>query len=194
MPKKTSGIRISLDLLRPQSQPQQIVVKLFSWLLSSGRFLIIAVEVLVLAAFLARFKLDSDLSSTREAIEEQIPFIESLSSDETLIRQTKFQLATIKDVKQTSPDFSKILIKLAKQTPAGVTIKTLNMQKTADKVELKLAGSALDSNQMASFAAGLKSDESFQDLSLGNISFETGVINFTLATSVPVNSNQERKL
>ena len=193
MPKKTSGIKINLDLLRPQSQPQQLVIKIFKWLLSSGRFLIIAVEIVVLGAFLFRFKLDADIASTREAIEEQIPFIDSLGSDEKLIRKTQFQLSTIKTTKQSSPDFANILDNISKQTPSGVTLSTLNMGNGIGNISLKLVATATDNTQLNSFIAGLKSTSLFTDLTLADVSFEGGLINFTLTSNV-VGSLTERKL
>lgn len=193
MPKKHSGITINLDLLRPQSQPQQIAVKVFKWLLSSGRFLIIAVEVVVLGAFLFRFKLDADIATTREAIEEQIPFIESLDADEQLIRQTQFQLTAIKNTKQGAPDFAQILATVAKQTPSGVTLTTLNVETNVGKTTLKMVATATDNNQLASFMAGLKSTGGFSDLNLADVSFDAGLINFTLVSSL-TSLVEERKL
>src|SRR2546425_990488 len=99
MPKKPASIKINLDLLKPQSEPQRVALKAFKWLLSSGRLLVIFTEILVLAAFLFRFKLDADLQSTKEAIEQQIPYIQSQSGDENLIRQTQFQLSSIKNLR-----------------------------------------------------------------------------------------------
>jgi len=191
MPK--NGIKINLDLLRPQSQPQQLVIKIFKWLLSSGRFLIIAVEIVVLGAFLFRFKLDADIASTREAIEEQIPFIDSLASDEKLIRKTQFQLSTIKTTKQSSPDFANILDNISKQTPSGVTLSTLNMGNGIGNASLKLVATATDNTQLNSFIAGLKSTNLFSDLTLADVSFEGGLINFTLTSSI-VGGGSERKL
>src|SRR3990167_3533893 len=192
MPK--NGIKINLDLLRPQSQPQQLVVKIFKWLLSSGRFLIIAVEIVVLGAFMFRFKLDADIASTREAIEEQIPFIDSLNNDEKLIRKTQFQLTTIKTTKQSSPDFANILDNISKQTPSGVTLSTLNMGNGIGNVSLKLVASATDNTQLNSFIAGLKSTNLFSDLTLADVSFESGLINFTLTSSIVGSIGSERKL
>ena len=191
MPK--NGIKINLDLLRPQSQPQQLVIKIFKWLLSSGRFLIIAVEIVVLGAFLFRFKLDADIASTREAIEEQIPFIDSLASDETFIRKTQFQQSTIKTTKQSSPDFANILDNISKQTPSGVTLSTLNMGNGIGNASLKLVATATDNTQLNSFIAGLKSTNLFSDLTLADVSFEGGLINFTLTSSI-VGGGSERKL
>lgn len=193
MPKKVPTVKISLDLLRSQSQPKRLVIKVFNWLLSSGRLLIVVVEILVLAAFLARFKLDSDLSTTREAIEQQVPFIESLASDEALIRQTQFQLATVREMRQDSPDYASIAQKIAKQTPSGIILKTLSMTKNRSNADIRIAGTASDNTQLTSFIAGLRADSIFQDLDLVDVSLEGGTLSFTITVSTKLTSNQERK-
>ena len=62
---------INLDLLRPQSSPEKLFSRLLRWLLSTGRYIFIFVEALVLIVFISRFKLDDDLASKKEAIEQQ---------------------------------------------------------------------------------------------------------------------------
>src|SRR3990167_10878959 len=154
MPKGKPGLTINLDMLKPQSNPEKIPVKLFRWLLSSGRFIFIFVEALVLIAFGARFKLDADIASRKESIEQQIPYIESLKNYEILIRQTQLKLSTINSFYTNYIDYSQILKKIAEQIPFGVKILSINLDKNADKVSVKLNASALRSDDLASFVTG----------------------------------------
>ena len=105
MPKSRPKLTIKLNLLRPQSNPEKLPLKLIRWLLYSGRYIFILVNALVLIAFGARFKLDGDLASKKEAIEEQIPYIESLKLYEILIRETQLKLSTIEGTKKSSLDW-----------------------------------------------------------------------------------------
>ena len=163
MPKsKSPKLAINLDLLKPQSNPEKIFVKLLRWLLSIGRYIFIFVEALVLLAFIARFKLDADLQSKKEAIEQQIPFIESLKPFEILIRQTQLKLTTINSFRSTYPDYSVALKKIADQTPAGVKITSLNLENGVAQVSIHLAGQAKNNNDLATFLAGLKQDQFFK--------------------------------
>ncbi len=191
MPKKVAGIKLKLDLLKPESEPKRVAVKLFGWLLSSGRFLIIAVEILVLAAFLVRFKLDADLASTKEAIDQQVPYIESLASDEALIRQTQFQLATIKAVKQNSLDLNKVIQTVASETPSGVTIKTIHTEGSPGKTSIRITATAIDNSAISSFLAGLKKDASLDNLNLVDVSLEQNIINFTITASIKNQNGEE---
>src|ERR1035437_695532 len=106
MPKSQNPkLVIRLDLLKPQSNPEKVFLKLIRWLLSTGRYIFIFVEAIVLIAFATRFKLDSDLSSKRDAIEQQIPYLESLKPTETLIKRTQLKLSTIDNSQKTYTNY-----------------------------------------------------------------------------------------
>lgn len=182
MPKSQNPkLAIHLDLLKPQSNPEKIVVKLTRWLLSSGRYIFIFVEGLVLIAFVARFKLDADLASKKEAIEQQIPYIESLKPIEILIRQTQLKLSTIDSIHNTSSDYGQILKKIADQTPNGVKIINLNFEKNQTKVAVRLNAQAQSNNDLATFLGGLKQDPFFSDVNVTSLGFEKGSLIFSLS-------------
>lgn len=181
MPKPQSPkFVIHLDLLKPQSNPEKIFAKAIRWLLSSGRFIFIFVEALVLMAFVARFKLDADLASKKEAIEQQIPYIESLKPFEILIRQTQFKLSTIDSLHKSFADYPQILKKIADQTPSGVKITNLNMEKSVAKITIRLNGQAQNNNDLAILLDGLKQDPFFSEVNITSIGFEKGSLIFSL--------------
>lgn len=170
---------INLDLLKPQSNPEKLPLKLISWLLSTGRYIFIFVEALVLAAFIFRFKLDADLQSKKEAIEQQIPFIESLKPYEILIRQIQLKISTIHSLQSSYADYPKIIKTIADQIPASVKIGSLDLEKNLTKITVHLNGRAPNNQDVATFVRGLK-DKIFSDVSISSIGFEKGNINFSL--------------
>lgn len=186
MPKSPNSkkLTIHLDLLKPQSNPEQILVKLMRWLLSSGRFIFVFVEALVLIAFVARFKLDADLAANKEAIDQQIPYIESLKSSEILIRQTQSKLSAISSFKSGYTDYSQILKKIADQTPTGVRIINLNLQKNVAIITLNLNGEALNNNELAAFVDGLRQDPSFAGVTIKSLGLEKNTLNFSVSAQV----------
>lgn len=180
MPKAENQIKINIDILRPQSEPKKIAVKLIHWILSAGRYLIVFVEILVLAAFVSRFKLDNDISETQEEIDLKVPFIQSLKGNENLIRKFQFQLSSIKELKPNRPDFIHIINKTAAQTPEGITLSNMTFSNTSGKVSLKLTGTAQNNDQLVIFIYGLKSDSTFSGVSLGSVSLDQSIINFSI--------------
>ena len=194
MPKKISDIKIRLDLLKPQGENIKIFAKASKWLLSTGRFIIIFVEALVLAAFLSRFKFDADLAATKEEIDQQIPFIESQKTDEQLIRQVQMQLATIKDIKLSDPNYSLILSRVADQTPAGVKATNITLNKNAGKVDFKITGKSQTNNDLSTFVLGLRETTGFDGITISSIGLEEAVINFTIIGSSQLSVKGERSL
>ena len=182
MPKQSlNKLRINFDLLRPQSNPVKLPVKIIRWLLSSGRYIFIFVEGLVLIAFVARFKLDADLTNLNDSIEEQIPYIESLKAYEVRIRQTQLKLTTIDNINQNSADYGQVLKKIAAQTPSGVKINNLTFDKSAGKVNIQINGQATSNINISTLVSGIKSDNYFSDVNLASVGVEEGVIKFSIS-------------
>lgn len=186
MPKFKPALSIKFNLLKPQSNPEKLPVRLLRWLLSTGRYLLIFVEALVLIAFIARFKLDADLAAKKEAIDGQIPYIESLKPYEILIRQTQLKLSTIGNIKKNTLDWAVILKKIADQTPTGVTLAGINMTKDIDNITVRMTGSTQINSDLTNFIAGLKEDNAFSNVNLGSVALEEEVIKFTIDTTVKV--------
>ncbi len=183
-PKPIKFPTINLDLLRPQSNPEKLFPRLIRWLLSTGRYIFVLVEALVLIVFISRFKLDEDLESKKEAIEQQIPYIESLKPVEILIRETQLKLSTINSFRKNYADYPLILKKIADQTPNGVKIISLNMEKNVAKVIINFNATALNNNALATFMNGLKEAPLFQTVTITSISFEKGSLNFSISAEV----------
>lgn len=183
MAKKLLKPGIHLNLLKPQSNPEKIFVKLVKWLLSTGRYIFILVEGIVLLAFISRFKLDADIASRKESIDQQIPYIESLKPYEVIIRQTQLKLSTIDTIKNSSPDFADILKRIADQTPDGVKVISINLQKDVSQITIKLNGQSQNNNDLSVFTSGLKQDQNFSDVNIISIGLEKGVINFSISAS-----------
>ena len=182
MPKHSGPkLAIHLDLLKPQSNPEKIPVILLRWLLSSGRYIFIFVEAVVLIVFVARFKLDADLASKKDAIEQQIPYIESLRPFEIILRQTQLKLSTIATFRKNYADYPQILKKIADQTPAGVKLSNLNLENNGVQVTIHLNGVAQNNNDLGVFLGGLKQNSFFSDVTINSIGFEKGSLIFSLS-------------
>ncbi len=185
MPKtQNPKLAIHLDLLKPQSNPEQVFVKLIHWLLSIGRYIFIFVEAVVLIAFAARFKLDSDLYDKKVAIETQLPYIEGLKPIEDLIKRTQLKLSTIDSAQKTYTDYPQILKGIADQTPAGIKLSLLTVEKKDAKTSFSLTGQAQNNNDVAAFFNGLKTSKLFTDVVITNISLEKNMMDFSVSANV----------
>lgn len=190
MPKPNPKLAIHLDLLKPQSNPKKLLVQLFHWVLFTGRYTLIIVEGVVLIAFIARFKLDGDLASNKEAIEQQISYIEALRSYEILIRQRQFKLSTIAEAKTNSVDYPAIFKKIADQTPTGVKITSLNLGKNVGQANIQINAQAKSNNDVTSFVTGLREDQTFSEITLTSIGLDQDTITFTISGKTKSNGTK----
>lgn len=183
MAAKNPKLLISLDLLKPQSSPVKLPVKLLRWLLTTGRYIFIIVEGLVLAAFITRFFLDAQLIDKTEKINSQVQFIKSKKEDEVLIRQTQLKLTTINAFYNDLADYPLILKNIAGQTPLGVKVSNISLEKTVGKINIQITAQAESNNDVSSFVAGLRESQFFSDVRLTGVNLDQNLIRFTIVAS-----------
>src|SRR3989344_8016651 len=70
--------------------------RFLKWALSTGRYIIILTEMVVIMAFLSRFKLDRDLSDLAERIEGKKNVLVALSGNENVFRSIQKRLTVAK--------------------------------------------------------------------------------------------------
>ncbi len=174
--------RINLNLLYPQEAQQKFLVRFVRWLISYGRFIVVFVEIIVLACFAMRFKLDADLATLKEEIKERVPYLESLKSDEAIIKLTQQRISLIGSSYAASLTWQSTLEKIAQQTPKEVKLSGIGMEKSplGTGLSFKISGQTPSNNMLALFLAGLKEESEFKDINLANISYEQGQIIFSI--------------
>lgn len=181
MVKKSKLPLFKVNLLIHKGEQIKLQQRLLRWVLSSGRFFVIVVELLTIGAFVYRYKLDGDLADIQDQIKEEVLYIQSLKHDEELIRQTQFQLNTIKQIKNSNLDYSSILWKIAQITPKNtrLTNLTFNRPPNLSQVSFSLTGQTSLSFELSAFIRALQSDPVFANITLTNVSFENET-NFTI--------------
>lgn len=184
--KKSPKLLLTIDLLKPQSNPEKVTIKLFRWLLSTGRYIFIGVEALVLIAFLFRFKLDADLQKNKEDIENKIPYIKSLQPQELLVRQVHLKLSTIDAYLLANPDYTQILKQIADQVPSTVKILNLTLEKEENKINIQINAESQNNNDLNLFLNGMRQGGYFTEVSLPSVGLQEGVIHFTLRAVAPI--------
>ena len=90
MPAQVSKV----NLLPPSDFEQSFWGRFLRWAVTTGRYIIILTELVVILAFLSRFKLDEDLRKLNEQINGQVGFLDSQQTqlDQFLKLQSKLNL------------------------------------------------------------------------------------------------------
>ena len=176
-----SKLRIDLNLLHPREIEAKLPEKFLKWLFTYGRFIVILVEVVVVGAFLTRFKYDADLDNLKVRIKQDLPYVEGQSTDEALINQTQTKLALLDKAYLNSDKWQESIIELSSQTPGSVQfIGLLLEEKDEQTINFKISASTLSNTDLGIFLNSLRSQENLRDINLANISFDNEQIVFTI--------------
>lgn len=181
-PAQTPKLRIKLNLLRPKELQTKLAEKFLKWLISYGRFIVIFVEIVVVAAFLARFKYDADLDDLKRKINQDLPYVEGLSTDEALISQTQNRIALIDKNYLSSDKWQNTILDLSSLTPSSIQFIGLVLEDKEDEknVSFKINATTLSNSDLGIFLNSLRSHENFREINLASISFENDQILFTI--------------
>lgn len=136
------------------------------WALNIGRYIVMSVELLVILAFLFRFKLDQDKATLNEKIKRQQTAINSFTELEKTVRYIQRRLELVKKVKQEPLNSSLILEDLARLTPFDVTFSELTIKNEG----LIIKGYSLSNVGLNTFLNGLKSSKKFSQINLQTVS------------------------
>lgn len=178
---QSSKLRIDLNLLHPQEIQAKLPQKFLKWLISYGRFIVIFVEIIVVAAFLMRFKYDADLDNLKRQINQDLPYIEGLATDEALINQTQTKIGLIDKIYLSADSWQETMIELSTQTPTSVQFLGMLLEETEDKnLSFKINATTLSNADLGVFLNNLRSQNDLKDVTLANISFDNEQILFTI--------------
>ncbi len=188
-PEKSKKLLFKVNLFVHKGEKPKLYIQAFSWLLSSGRFIVIFVEIIVIAAFVYRYKLDNDISDVNTKIKEQEPYIQSLQNEENTIRQVQLQLQSIKVAKSNNPSFSPVIQKIADITPTAISLTNITFDRTQNfpETDIIISGVTPSNLDLSAFLTVLKKDPYLAQITLSNISFK-GSTDFTITGKLNIPS------
>ncbi|MBI4100600.1 PilN domain-containing protein [Candidatus Microgenomates bacterium] len=169
--------KIKVNLLPRKELEQGFSGKFLEWVLNYGRYIIIGTFIIVLAAFLSRFKLDYDLSNLSDEIKNKQETIKRFGDLELKVRALQSRLALIKKIQGENLPYTKALNTLSQITPQDVIYSKLDF--TSSKVSL--SATALSLSGFSTFIEELKASKAFTSINLGKVGQGKGGIEFSLS-------------
>lgn len=175
----------NINLLIHRGEEEKLYAKLIKWALSSGRFIVIFVEIITISAFVYRYKLDGDLADLQEQISIQAAYISNLKNDEQLIKNAQFQISSLAKLKSEKADFISPLNDLNAIIPKSMRITNIAFDRNLvyPKSTITITGQSPSNLELSVFIKTLQQHPSFSNINLTNISFETQT-NFTITGNV----------
>ncbi len=158
--------RSEINLLPSAQWQHSWLVFLLKWTISYGRYIIIFTELIVILAFLSRFKFDQDLADLTDKIKTDKIILQSSRKFENEVSQTtKIQDLVIRKW-QSQYIWSAYLNSLVQALPKDIVIKKINLSPN----QINLIGSTNNVTALTVFLNNLKADPSFKRVNLSRIS------------------------
>lgn len=158
-----------IELIPKEDWEKTSAGKLLIWALTVGRYIVIITELIVILAFLSRFKLDRDLTDLYEEIKQKQAIIESASDFEKDFRFLQKRLATIQGLEKKQLGAARVLAELTRLTPLDVSFSDFS----STSEEIDFTATALSEAGLATFLRNLKTSPRFENLNLSRVSSGT---------------------
>jgi len=149
--------------------------KFLHWSVFYGRYVIILTEIVVILAFFLRFKVDSDISNTNDAIAGKKNIIGANLKFESVYRGVQNRLNQAGKI-IVEPPYWQIMDQITAQIPEGIKITSL----TISDHEFNLSGAG-DQPGFNSFIDRILTQKNFKNVFLSDISYNTvSAVKFSL--------------
>lgn len=163
--------------LLPAQEKVSAGEKFLNFCLTTGRYIVIGTQIVVLSCFLARFRLDRQLEGLSESIEKKQAVIESFKQQEREIRLLQTQIQEIKKIRDQKRNPEQLFQNLTALLPPPVFLEELALKQN----KISLTATAYSSQDLATFLNRIILSESFKEPTLGQVVVDRGRIKFSLS-------------
>jgi len=165
MPVLKKPPKTTIEFIPQEEWEKTSFGKFLKWLLNVGRWIVIITELIVILAFLSRFKLDRDLTNLNEVVKQKQAIVSASSDFEKEFRFLQKRLSTIEGLKKSQVEADKILELFSQLTPAGIQLSNFNL--SGEKISL--TASADSEITFAVFLKNLKQEPKLTSLTLNKV-------------------------
>lgn len=169
---------LKVNLLPPSEFELSFWGRFLKWAVTTGRYIIILTELIVILAFLSRFKLDEDLRKLNDQIQTQVSFLDSEQSQLDEFFRVQRRLGLVDNELTSQNKFSENLEYITVKTPPEIKI----LQYAFAKGEIMVMATTLSEKSLGLFITTLGKEGLWKSIDLSQISADPGTgIKFTLS-------------
>lgn len=173
MPAQKTGI----NLLSQSEFEQPFWGRFLKWAITTGRYILILVELVVIVAFLSRFKLDKDMADLSDSIAGKKAVLDATYSTEQNFRFTQSQLNAAEILLNSQARARQTLETAVSYVPPQVTLTKLALQLNS----LTISGQASTTDGLAILLARMTADRGWKSIDLSEVlATPTQGIGFTI--------------
>lgn len=169
--------RVGINLL-PQSEfEQSFWGRFLKWAITTGRYILILVELVVIIAFLSRFKLDKDMADLSDSIAGKKAVLDATYSTEQNFRFTQSRLNAAGILLSSQVGARQTLETVASYVPPQVNLTKLILQPSS----VTVSGQASTTDGLAILLARMTADRGWKSIDLSEVlATPTQGIGFTI--------------
>lgn len=169
---------LKVNLLPPTEFELSFWGRFLRWAVTTGRYIIILTELVVILAFLSRFKLDEDLRNLNEQIETQVGFLESEQNQLSKFFRLQKRLTLADAELEAKTKIYELMDYVAQKTPSEIII----YQYTFAKGEILISATTLNEKSLGNMLTNMAQDRMWNSLDLTQITSDPlSGIKFTLS-------------
>lgn len=169
-----------MNLLPPSEFELSFWGRFLKWAVTTGRYIIILTELVVILAFLSRFKLDEDLRNVNEQIETQVNYLESEQPQLQEFLRVQKRITLLDKSIAARVEVTKMMDYLNSRTPAEVKVNQMAIAKN----EITVSATTLSEVALGEMMTTMSHDGIWKSLDLSQvISDANSGIRFTLTAS-----------
>jgi len=158
----------TIEFLPKENWEKTTAGKILKWALSVGRYIVILTELVVILAFLSRFKFDRELTDLHEDIKQKQTVVEASQDFEQEFRLLQKRLLALNDLGKKRLQSTQVLTDLTDCLPIDTYLADLNISKE----NVSLAATALSANGLATLINQLQQSILFENIALTNVGVE----------------------
>ncbi|HWA52234.1 MAG TPA: PilN domain-containing protein [Patescibacteria group bacterium] len=159
-----------INLLPQEEFEASTFGRTLKWVLTTFRYIVIATEMIVMAAFLSRFVLDAKSSQLIDDINQKKTIVSSYSIFENKFRQTQSQIALFATYNVASNNLSPILDEISGKIPSDIILTETNINGS----KLELTGTTQNQNDISLFLQSLNSGTNFTSAAVTSVNAKEG--------------------
>ncbi len=154
----------SINLLEPIGVPDDTWTVMYKWVFNAGRYIILAVEIIVLVVFFSRFILDKQNNDLTEEINNKVEILSNKEyrSDEVQYRNIQRLLLDYSKISTNQLKNSEIVASTVSAVPAGLVLQGYSFN--TDRITITIE--SLDLNKIKDYEFALKQNPEYSNVTL----------------------------
>jgi Tfp pilus assembly protein PilN len=171
-----------INLLPQKEFEESGLGRTLKWLLTTFRYIVISIEMVVMIAFLSRFWLDAKSSELIDAIIQKKAVVASFASFENQFTSVQNKLQVFAKFANEKEKVSPVLVNIASQVPANITITNILI----DNSKIEITADTGDENSASNFIRNLNVLPNFENATLTSLASKpsSSLISFTVSANL----------